>query len=53
MAVVANKAFVIPNGTLLSTDGIAADRPDYSGKHKRHGMHVQVIADAFGPGSGR
>ncbi len=27
---------------------IAADRPYYSGKHKRHGMNVQVIADPFG-----
>ena len=27
---------------------IAADRPFYSGKHKKHGMNVQVIADPKG-----
>ncbi|WP_405772063.1 transposase family protein [Streptomyces sp. NBC_00080] len=48
MTVAANKAFVILDGTLLHIDRIAADRPYYSGKHKRHGMNVQVIADAFG-----
>lgn len=48
MTVAANKAFVILDGTLLSIDRIATDRPYYSGKHKRHGMNVQVIADAFG-----
>ncbi|MGW3956178.1 transposase family protein [Streptomyces sp. NPDC004752] len=44
----ARKAFVIPDGTLLPIDRIAADRPYYSGKHKKHGMNVQVIADPFG-----
>lgn len=48
MTVAANKAFVILDGTLLHIDRIAADRPYYSGKHKCHGMNVQVIADAFG-----
>ncbi|MFD7283515.1 transposase family protein [Streptomyces sp. NPDC059862] len=42
------KAFVILDGTLLSIDRIAADRPYYSGKHKRHGMNIQVISDPFG-----
>ncbi|MEU3282080.1 IS5 family transposase [Streptomyces antibioticus] len=42
------KAFVIPDGTLLPIDRIAADRPFYSGKHKKHGMNVQVIADPKG-----
>ncbi|WP_330280859.1 IS5 family transposase [Streptomyces sp. NBC_00588] len=42
------KAFVILDGTLLSIDRIAADRPFYSGKHKKHGMNVQVIADPKG-----
>ncbi|MFE3907800.1 transposase family protein [Streptomyces sp. NPDC059153] len=42
------KAFVILDGTLLSIDRIAADRPFYSGKHKKHGMNVQVIADPHG-----
>lgn len=42
------KAFVILDGTLLPIDGIAADRPYYSGEHKKHGMNVQVIADPHG-----
>jgi hypothetical protein len=42
------KAFVILNGTLLPIDRIADDRPFYSGKHKKHGMNVQVIADPHG-----
>jgi hypothetical protein len=44
----AHKAFVILDGTLLPIDRIAADRPFYSGKHKKHGMNVQVLADPFG-----
>lgn len=42
------KAFVILDGTLLTIDRIAADRPFYSGKHKKHGMNVQVITDPLG-----
>ncbi|MBC7273016.1 IS5 family transposase [Streptomyces albogriseolus] len=42
------KAYVLLDGTLLPIDRIAADRPFYSGKHKKHGMNVQVIADPFG-----
>ncbi len=42
------KAFVILDGTLLPIDRIAADRPFYSGQHKKHGMNVQVIADPAG-----
>jgi hypothetical protein len=42
------KAFVLMDGTLLPMDRIAADRPFYSGKHKKHGMNVQVITDPFG-----
>ena len=42
------KAFVLLDGTLLPIDRIAADRPFYSGKHKRHGMNVQVLTDPFG-----
>ncbi|MQY40940.1 IS5 family transposase ISStsp4 [Streptomyces sp. RB17] len=44
----ATKAFVILDGPLLPIDRIAADRPFYSGKHKKHGMNVQVITDPFG-----
>lgn len=42
------KAYLLLDGTLLPIDRIAADRPFYSGKHKRHGMNVQVLADPFG-----
>lgn len=48
MAVAARKAFVILDGTLLPIDRIAADRPFYSGKHRKHGMNVQVLTDPFG-----
>ncbi|MFD9420971.1 transposase family protein [Streptomyces goshikiensis] len=44
----ANKAFAILDGTLLSIVRIAADRSYHSGKRERHGMNIQVIADAFG-----
>ncbi|MFJ1973988.1 transposase family protein [Streptomyces sp. NPDC087903] len=43
-----SKAFVLLDGTLLPIDRIAADRPYYSGKHKRHGMNVQVLAGPSG-----
>jgi hypothetical protein len=42
------KAYLILDGTLLPIDRIAAYRPFYSGKHKKHGMNVQVIADPKG-----
>ncbi|WP_060711704.1 IS5/IS1182 family transposase [Pseudonocardia sp. HH130629-09] len=46
------KAFVILDGTLLRIDrvGMASgyDRGFYSGKHKCHGLNVQVIADPAG-----
>ena len=42
------KAFVLLDGTLLPIDRIAADQPFYSGKHKKHGMNVQVLADPAG-----
>lgn len=46
------KAFVILDGTLLRIDrvGMASgrDRAFYSGKHKCHGVNVQVIADPAG-----
>jgi DDE superfamily endonuclease len=40
-------ACVVIDGTLIPVDRVAADRPFYSGKLKRHGMNLQVIA---GPG---
>ncbi len=36
------------DGTLLPIDRIAADRPFCSGRHKKHGMNVQVLADPSG-----
>jgi hypothetical protein len=48
METIQTKAFVILDGTLLPIDRIAADTPYYSGKHKRHGMNVQVLIDPFG-----
>jgi len=44
----AGHAFVVIDGTLIPTDRLAADRPFYSGKHRRHGMNLQVIASPHG-----
>ncbi len=41
-------AYVVIDGTLIPIDRIAADRPFYSGKHKMHGMNLQVIASPDG-----
>jgi hypothetical protein len=41
-------AYVIIDGTLIPIDRIAVDRPFYSGKHKRHGVNLQVIASPDG-----
>jgi hypothetical protein len=50
--VAAGKAFVILDGTLLHIDrvsmGSGRDRVYYSGKHKCHGVNVQIIADPIG-----
>ncbi len=48
MKTASTKAFVMLDGTLLPIDRIAADRPFYSGKHKKHGMNVQAITDPAG-----
>jgi hypothetical protein len=40
----AGHAYVVIDGTLIPVDRLAADRPFYSGKHKKHGMNLQVIA---------
>jgi DDE superfamily endonuclease/Helix-turn-helix of DDE superfamily endonuclease len=40
----AGHAYVVTDGTLIQIDRVAADRPFYSGKHRRHGMNLQVIA---------
>jgi hypothetical protein len=44
----AGYAYVVLDGTLIPVDRVAADRPFYSGKHKRHGMNLQVIASPGG-----
>jgi hypothetical protein len=44
----AGYAYVVLDGTLIAIDRVAADRPFYSGKHKRHGMNLQVIASPCG-----
>ena len=41
-------AYVVLDGTLIPIDRVAADRPFYSGKHKKHGMNLQVIASPRG-----
>jgi DDE superfamily endonuclease len=44
----AGYAYVVLDGTLIPVDRVAADRPFYSGKHRRHGMNLQVIASPAG-----
>jgi DDE superfamily endonuclease/Helix-turn-helix of DDE superfamily endonuclease len=44
----AGHAYLVIDGTLIPIDRVAADRPFYSGKHRRHGMNLQVIADPDG-----
>jgi hypothetical protein len=44
----AGHAYVAIDGTLIAIDRLAADRPFYSGKHRRHGMNLQVIASPDG-----
>jgi hypothetical protein len=41
-------AYLVIDGTLVPIDRVAADRPFYSGKHRRHGMNLQVIATPDG-----
>ena len=44
----ARHAHVVIDGTLIPVDRLAADRPFYSGKHRKHGMNLQVIASPAG-----
>lgn len=44
----ARLAYAILDGTLIPIDRVAAERPYYSGKHKRHGLNVQILADPRG-----
>ncbi len=41
-------AYAILDGTLIPIDRVADQKPYYSGKHKRHGVNVHVVADAAG-----
>ena len=47
-AVKAGWAYVVLDGTLIPAGRVAADRPFYSGKHRKHGMNLQVIASPGG-----
>jgi DDE superfamily endonuclease/Helix-turn-helix of DDE superfamily endonuclease len=47
-AVRAGHAYVVVDGTLIPIDRVAKDRPFYSGKHRRHGVNLQVIAGPTG-----
>jgi hypothetical protein len=40
--------YVVLDGTLIPINRVKADRPFYSGKHKKHGMNLQVIAGPDG-----
>ena len=44
----AGHAYLVIDGTLIPIDRVAADRPFDSGKHRRHGMNLQVIAGPDG-----
>ena len=44
----AGHAYVVTDGTLIPIGRVAADRPFCSGKHRRHGMNLQVIATPDG-----
>jgi hypothetical protein len=44
----AGHAYAVIDGTLIPIDRVAADRPFYSGKHRRHGMNLQVMASPDG-----
>ncbi|GLW22828.1 hypothetical protein Mame01_28710 [Microbispora amethystogenes] len=44
----ARLAYAILDGTLIPIDRVADQKPYYSGKHKRHGVNVQVLADPAG-----
>jgi DDE superfamily endonuclease/Helix-turn-helix of DDE superfamily endonuclease len=44
----AGHANIIIDGMLVPIDRVAADRPFYPGKHRRHGMNLQVISTPDG-----
>ena len=44
----AGHAYLVIDGTLIPIDRVAADRPSCSGKHRKHGMNLQVTASPHG-----
>ncbi|MFD7020405.1 transposase family protein [Streptomyces sp. NPDC059928] len=40
--------YVLPDGTLAECDRLGEGRSDYSAKHRRHGVNVQVVSDPTG-----
>jgi hypothetical protein len=44
----ARLAYAILDGTLVAIDRVHDQKPYYSGKHRRHGVNVQVLADPAG-----
>ncbi|MFE1356514.1 transposase family protein, partial [Kitasatospora phosalacinea] len=40
--------YVLVDGTLAECDRVGDGRADYSGKHRRHGVNLQVITDPTG-----
>jgi hypothetical protein len=51
-ATAAGHAYLVIDGTLIPIDRVAADRPFRSGKHRKHGMNLQVIASPAAPSCG-
>ena len=41
-------AYLVLDGTLIAIDRVRADGPFYSGKHRKHGVNLQVIAGPDG-----
>ncbi|MGX1675321.1 transposase [Streptomyces sp. NPDC055400] len=44
----ADPDFVLPDSTLAACDRLGDGRADYSAKHRRHGVNVQVVTDLTG-----
>jgi hypothetical protein len=44
----ADPEFVLLDGTLAECDRLGDGRADYSAKHRRHGVNVQVVTDPSG-----
>jgi hypothetical protein len=44
----ADPDYVLLDGTLAECDRVGDGRADYSHKHRRHGVNVQVVADPAG-----